>query len=283
MSKLPVLDILDVDFDVEFVTALKEIGFAAIINSSGSRALIDPIILENAYRASESFFNSSYKIEHSRPETYGQRGYTQFGVEKAKNQNSPDLKEFIQFGYDNNLSPNPLTDLHYQLFHDLFLSMDALAENLLDEIEKILSIPLRAGSVGVLSERDSVLRAIHYPPTGPNPAGVRSAEHEDINLLTILPAASAAGLQVLNRYNHWIDAPTDSNLLIVNVGDMLQEYTSGVLKSTTHRVLNTIEGEFKSRYSLPFFFHPKASMRLSERYTAGEYLNQRLKEIGLKK
>ena len=88
---------------------------------------------------------------------------------------------------------------------------------------------------------------------------------------------------MLNKQGEWIDAPTDPSIIIVNVGDMLQEFTNGELKSTTHRVINTKEGENNPRYSLPFFFHPQASFRLSKRYTAGQYLDQRLKEIGLKK
>lgn len=128
----------------------------------------------------------------------------------------------------------------------------------------------------------TILRVIHYPPTG-EMKGMRSAPHEDINLLTLLPAASAAGLQVLSKDGTWIDAPTESDMLIINVGDMLQEYTRGKLKSTTHRVVNTEEGKTRSRFSMPFFYHPPGDFFLSEKYPkASIYLDERLKEIGLK-
>ncbi len=135
-----------------------------------------------------------------------------------------------------------------------------------------------------IADGDSILRAIHYPPTGDSPIGMRSAPHEDINFLTLLPAASATGLQVYSEKFGWIDAPTDPDLIIVNVGDMFQEFSGKVLKSTTHRVTNTEAGQTQSRFSLPFFFHPNSEFYLSYKYpTAGAYLEERLKEIGLKK
>jgi isopenicillin N synthase-like dioxygenase len=146
---------------------------------------------------------------------------------------------------------------------------------------------------------NSILRAIHYPPITVDPGdSVRAGQHEDINLITLLMGASAEGLQVLNKQNEWIGITSIPGSLVVNVGDMLQRLTNGVMKSTTHRVVNPPKEKWgTSRYSIPFFLHPVGNMPLNalencisddrpksfDDITAGAYLEQRLIEIGLKK
>jgi isopenicillin N synthase-like dioxygenase len=146
---------------------------------------------------------------------------------------------------------------------------------------------------------NSILRPIHYPPITHEPkSAVRAAEHEDINLITLLMGASAEGLEVLNKKGEWVAVTALPEQLVVNVGDMLQRLTNNKLKSTTHRVVNPPKEKWDSpRYSIPFFLHPRSEMRLDSlpscitsdhpaQYppiSAGEYLNERLAEIGLKK
>ena len=136
-----------------------------------------------------------------------------------------------------------------------------------------------------LQAQRTLFRIIHYPPLADDvdPSAVRSSAHEDINLLTLLPAGTAPGLQVRDTSGAWVDVACDPSNIIVNAGDMLQEASGGYYRSTTHRVVNP-EGSARatSRYSMPLFLHPRPEVRLSERYTAGEYLDERLAEIGLR-
>ena len=150
-----------------------------------------------------------------------------------------------------------------------------------------------------IREGNSILRAIHYPPITSEPkTAIRAEQHEDINLITLLVGASAGGLQILDLKNQWLDIVPGEDEIVVNVGDMLQRLTNNYLKSTTHRVVNPPREEWhRPRLSIPFFLHPKSEMDLTclpetvtaerplayEPITAGEYLNERLREIGLKK
>ncbi len=130
----------------------------------------------------------------------------------------------------------------------------------------------------------TLLRVLHYPPmTGDEePGAIRAAAHEDINLLTVLPASNEPGLQVLNKDGSWLDVPCDFGSLIINIGDMLQEASGGYFPSTTHRVINPSgKRQRHSRISLPLFLHPKPEVVLSDRYTADSYLMERLKELGV--
>ena len=130
----------------------------------------------------------------------------------------------------------------------------------------------------------TLLRVLHYPPmTGTEEVGaIRAAAHEDINMLTVLPAANEPGLQVLTQDGSWLDVPSDFGNIIINIGDMLQEASGGYFPSTTHRVINPEGADMtKARVSLPLFLHPKAEVVLSERYTADEYLTERLRELGV--
>ena len=132
---------------------------------------------------------------------------------------------------------------------------------------------------------NTLLRVLHYPPlTGDEePGAIRAAAHEDINLLTILPAANEPGLQVKGKDGEWMDVPADFGNLIINIGDMLQEASNGYFPSTSHRVINpTGKGSDKSRISLPLFLHPRSEVKLSERHTQESYLLERLRELGVK-
>ena len=138
----------------------------------------------------------------------------------------------------------------------------------------------------IADSQQTLLRVLRYPPlTGQEPAGsLRAAAHGDINLLTILPAANEPGLQVQDKQGSWVDVPCDFGMLIINIGDMLQEASRGYYPSTQHRVVNPQgEGAGKSRVSLPLFLHPRPEVVLSARHTAGSYLDERLRELGVKK
>lgn len=130
----------------------------------------------------------------------------------------------------------------------------------------------------------TLLRVLHYPPLkgDEEPDAIRAAAHEDINLLTILPAANEPGLQVKSKDGSWLDVPCDFGSLIVNIGDMLQEASAGYFPSTTHRVINPQgSDQSKSRISLPLFLHPRPDVILSDRHTADSYLQERLRELGV--
>jgi isopenicillin N synthase-like dioxygenase len=242
----------------------------------------------------------------------GLRGYTPFGTEHAKNHAVPDLKEFYSVGRD----PAPELDPeHYPpnvwpvapaklptVFAELFAALDGAGQQLLAALEPALQLPAGWFATRCVAG-NSVLRVIHYPPVGAGvaPGAVRSAAHEDINLLTLLVAARGGGLQLLDRDGSWLPVETEPRNLIVDSGDMLARLTNGVIPATTHRVVNP-GGEFASianasRYSMPFFLHPTNDTSLAalpscvspERplrhppTTAGDYLDERLREIGLKR
>lgn len=166
---------------------------------------------------------------------------------------------------------------------------NAFAQELLGWVEEYAPKDVQEKFSIALSEminnsEKTLLRVLHYPPmTGEEePGAIRAAAHEDINLLTVLPAANEPGLQVMSKDGEWIDVPCDFGNLIINIGDMLQEASGGYFPSTTHRVINpTGARQEKSRISLPLFLHPKPDTVLSERYTAHSYLMERLRELGV--
>jgi isopenicillin N synthase-like dioxygenase len=246
----------------------------------------------------------------------GLRGYTPFGTEHAKDHAVPDLKEFYSVGreaaperdgeldpehYPPNVWPAAPATLR-EVFSALYSSLDGAGQQLLAALEPALQLPAGWFATRCVAG-NSVLRVIHYPPVGAGvaPGAVRSASHEDINLLTLLVAARGGGLQLLDRDGTWLPVETEPRNLIVDSGDMLARLTNGVIPATTHRVVNP-GGEFAnianaSRYSMPFFLHPTNATSLAalpscvspERplrhppTTAGDYLDERLREIGLKR
>lgn len=288
--------------------AFNETGFVTIANHGLSAELIDEL-----YKTVKAFFDlpEDTKRNYEFPELAGQRGYTAKGREKAKDSKTPDLKEFWQRG-------QTITDEEYskadfpdnpkvaelpafdQVTGEIYQKLEDAGRNILKAIATYLSLPEDYFEPFV-HNGNSILRAIHYfpienPETIPDDA-VRAGAHEDINLITLLIGASADGLEVLTKDNEWFAIKAKGEDIVVNVGDMLQRLTNNKLKSTTHRVVNPPRELMKtSRYSVPFFLHPKSSMSLAsldscvdaehpkayEDYTAGQYLDERLREIGLK-
>ncbi|HRI00028.1 MAG TPA: 2-oxoglutarate and iron-dependent oxygenase domain-containing protein [Saprospiraceae bacterium] len=290
----------------ELGDAFHNIGFVGVINHGIPKELV-----ADFYSAAKSFFSLpvEVKCKYEVPGLAGQRGYTSFGKEHAKQSRVADLKEFYQIGqtvldgdqikseYPDNVNVTELPKFA-QLGNQLYQSFEKSGAHLL----KAIAVHLRLGEnyfEKKIHNGNSILRAIHYPPIIQEPdSAIRAEQHEDINLITLLVGASAGGLQVLNMKNEWLDIVPGENEIVVNVGDMLQRLTNNYLKSTTHRVVNPPKQEWHlPRLSIPFFLHPRSEMDLSclsscvtdsnplayEPITAGEYLNERLREIGLKK
>ena len=282
--------------------AFEEVGFVAVKNHGISADLISLL-----YNNVQAFF--SLPLEKKRKFEVvglaGQRGYTSFGKEHAKGSIAPDLKEFFQYGqvqdsYDVDYLSNilvPEIDSFNTSFDAAYIAFENSGKFLLQAIALYLNLE-QSYFNNYIDKGNSILRAIHYPPITLEPlSAIRAEQHEDINLITLLVGASADGLQILTKNNDWLSVTALPDQIVVNVGDMLQRLTNNKLKSTTHRVVNpSRELWHTSRFSIPFFLHPKSSMSLRcldncvttdqpISYTdisAGDYLDERLKEIGLK-
>lgn len=285
--------------------AYEEVGFVAVKNHGVSDELIADL-----YKNVQQFFSlpSVQKVTYEDPVLAGQRGYTSFGKEHAKGSVSPDLKEFYQYGqvprdnykeeeYPPNVSVKQVEGFN-ETFEKAYRAFEKSGKALLQATALYLGLD-EFYFDNYVHNGNSILRAIHYPPITVEPkTAIRSEQHEDINLITLLVGASADGLQILNRQNEWVPVTSLPEQIVVNVGDMLQRFTNNKLRSTTHRVVNpSRELWHTSRFSIPFFLHPKSSMSLRcldsciddkhtkafEDATAGAYLDERLREIGLKK
>ncbi len=295
-------------FVADIGKAFNETGFVTIANHGLSNELI-----EELYQVVKAFFDQPQEIKNKYefPELAGQRGYTSKGKEKAKDSKTPDLKEFWQRGqtivgeeYSKADFPDNPDVAELPRFNEvtaeIYKKLEDAGRNILKAISTYLELPEDYFEQYVING-NSILRAIHYfPIENPDaiaPDAVRAGAHEDINLITLLIGASADGLEVLTKDNEWFAIKAKGEDIVVNVGDMLQRLTNNKLKSTTHRVVNPPRELMKnSRYSVPFFLHPKSSMSLAsldscideehpkayEDYTAGQYLEERLREIGLK-
>lgn len=312
---IPVVDLSDFlsgnetrkqDFVQQLGSAYETVGFVAVKNHGIADALITDL-----YNYVEAFFAlaDDVKKQYEIPELAGQRGYTSFGKEHAKGFDAPDLKEFFQFGqtvedddpvrneYPANVVVKEVPQLSSTLLQ-AYRSFEKSRRELLKAIAIYLGLDENYFEPHV-HNGNSILRAIHYPPITSEPkSAIRAEQHEDINLITLLVGASADGLEILNKQDEWVPVTSLPEQIVVNVGDMLQRLTNNKLKSTTHRVVNPPREKWgTSRYSIPFFLHPKADMSLAclegciddehpkayEDATAGEYLDERLREIGLKK
>ncbi|MCG7496512.1 isopenicillin N synthase family oxygenase [Vibrio sp. Of7-15] len=273
-----------VDYQAEnaaelFVESLRTTGFGVLKNHPISQELVESIY-DNWYK----FFTSDRKEEfHYNTDT--QDGYFPPSVsEVAKGHSVKDIKEYFHV-YPWGQMPEELRE---QIL-DYYAKANAFAQELLGWVEAHAPAEVQERFSIALSEmingsEQTLLRVLHYPPmTGEEePGAIRAAAHEDINLLTVLPAANEPGLQVKAQDGEWLDVPCDFGNLIINIGDMLQEASGGYFPSTTHRVINPSGGrQEKSRISLPLFLHPKPEVVLSEKYTANEYLMERLKELGV--
>lgn len=204
--------------------------------------------------------------------------------ETAKGYDVKDIKEFFHY-YPWGRCPDHLKQITQELCQQMTLMAETLLQwvedNTPSEISRNFSMPL---SDMIKNSEKTLFRLIHYPPlTGhEDKNAIRAAAHEDINLLTLLPAATAEGLQVKDAQGNWYDVSCDKTRIIVNIGDMLEECTAGYFKSTTHRVTNPVGEKAKqSRLSMPLFLHPREDVRLSQRHIARSYLDERYKELGL--
>ena len=284
--------------------SLKDIGFFALKNHGIPLELID-----DSYKQGDSFFNleEQKKKQYLHPEISHQRGYTAFGIEHAKDNPAPDLKEFWQSGrshnaeksepnYPKNVWPDDTVPQFKDTMDTLFNKMEILSRDLLSACSLYLEKDLNWLSE-MTDEGNTIMRIIHYPPLGDDvmPGAVRSSAHEDINFITLLVTATADGLEVMDHDGSWIKVEGDARYIIVDSGDMIQNLTNGLFKSTTHRVVNP-SSKSERRFSMPMFVHPRNQIDLTPRpefiamtggkplypsITAGEYLHQRLVEIGL--
>lgn len=281
--------------------SFREYGFAAVSGHG-----ITPALIERAWRLTAELFAlpDAEKRRYVVPGSGGARGYTPFGIETAKGASAHDLKEFWHVGREPpepGMAPNlwPERPAGFrETFAALFAEFDRVGGVILDRIADCLGLaegwfrPAVAGN-------NSVLRLLHYPPIEDAPRGaIRAGAHEDINLITLLLGAEEAGLELLTRDGRWLPVAPPEGVLVVNIGDMLQRLTNHVLPSTTHRVRNPAGYRARfSRYSMPFFLHPRSDFRIEtlpncatadnpDRYpqavTADDYLQERLREIGLK-
>lgn len=315
MNKIPSVNLLDFLSDnpkvkQQFVTeighAYETIGFVALKGHFLDHSLVDAL-----YKEVKQFFDLpiDQKRQYEIPGIGGQRGYVSFGKESAKGRKEGDLKEFWHFGQYVENDPELEQEYHANVEVKELPQFNIIGKQAFRMLEKTAKYVLRALALHLELEEtyfdqyihngNSILRPIHYPPIKQEPEkAVRAAAHGDINLITLLMGAQGRGLQVQNHNGEWIDAIAEPDELMINVGDMLSRHTNNKLKSTVHRVVNPPRELWgTSRYSIPFFMHPVSAMKLNvlescidennpkqfEDITAGEFLNQRLKELGLKK
>ncbi|MGY0559601.1 isopenicillin N synthase family dioxygenase [Luteimonas sp. A277] len=310
-SRIPTLDIRRFDSDrdafvAELGAAYREWGFAGINGHGIPQADIDA-----AYGAFKTFFAlpEEAKMKYHVPGGGGARGYTPFGVETAKGSKHFDLKEFWHIGreipddskYRDVMPPNQWPEEvpgFREHGYGLYQALDALGSRVLGAL---------ALHIGLAEEffadktnfGNSILRPIHYPPiTADDIPNVRAGAHGDINFITLLVGASAAGLEVLSKQGEWVPFTSEADTIVVNIGDMLERLTNHTYPSTIHRVVNPPGEQARNpRYSVPFFLHPNPDFlidvlpscisadnpsRYPEPITAQGFLDERLKEIKLK-
>jgi isopenicillin N synthase-like dioxygenase len=284
--------------------ALTDLGFFSVEDHG-----VDMRLISRCYEVAEEFFllPTEKKIRYENLSVKGQRGFTSFGRERAKGNKSIDLKEFWHVGrelppshplmniYPENIWPSEIPEFK-PMFNELYRQIEACAMSLLRACAIYVGeSPDRFTSIA--ENGNSILRIIHYPPIpeGTDPASIRAAAHEDINLITLLCEATTGGLELLQRDGTWRAIHALKGQIVVDTGDMIQNITNGILRSTTHRVVNP-DNSRERRYSMPFFVHPRSEASLNplptciarsggkklyRDITAGDYLMERLREIGL--
>ena len=276
-AQLPLISFVDPNASATFYQSLKTFGFATLVDHP-----IDMDRVDRIYSQWKAYFGEAPDPAMLMDPQH-QDGYFSTEVaESAKGETVRDFKEYFQF-YPWGRCPAPLRDdlfAHYQQCSDFAaLLLRWVSEHLPDSISDAFSEPLDNMIEG---SQQTMLRVLHYPPVTLDAALPRAAAHEDINLLTILPASSGPGLELQTNEGSWIDVPNHPNQVVVNIGDMLQEATGGFLTSTTHRVSTPTASQLAdSRMSLPLFLHARSDVQLSERYSAGAYLDERLAELGV--
>jgi len=315
MNKIPSVDLNDfLSDDLQkkslFVntigSAFQEIGFCAVRGH-----FLDDQLVKRLYDQIKLFFDlpAHVKKKYEHPEFSGQRGYVSFGKESAKGSKHGDLKEYWHFGQYVSEDESHKYNYFPNIKVDELPEFNRVGEEVYKTLEKTAKYVLRALALylkidenyfdNYIHNGNSILRPIHYPPIMEDPKeAVRAAAHGDINLITLLMGAHGKGLQVQKTNGDWIDAVASKDELMINIGDMLSRHTNNVLKSTVHRVVNPDRELLKkSRYSIPFFMHPVSEMKLNvldsticdefpkayDDITAGEFLEERLIELGLLK
>ena len=315
MNKIPSLDLRDflsedANRKEEFVQsigkAFQEIGFCAVKGH-----LLSDDLVERLYKQIKLFFDLPYEVKakYEFPQYSGQRGYVSFGKESAKGSKHGDLKEYWHFGqyieeeekekynYFPNIHVDELSEFN-EVGREVYSTLEETAKHILRALALYLNIEEDYFDQ-YIKNGNSILRPIHYPPILEDPKeAVRASAHGDINLITLLMGAHGKGLQVQHSNGEWIDAVASEDELMINIGDMLSRHTNNLLKSTVHRVVNPDRELLKkSRYSIPFFMHPISEMKLNvlescisdespksfDDITAGDFLNERLVELGLLK
>ena len=259
--------------------SLRKTGFAVLNNHPISKSLIN-----ETYKQWENFFNLETKNQYLYDKDT-QDGFFPFGTENAKGNKAKDLKEFYHI-YSWGKYPKEINNSTLELYEKIIILTKNILQWIQDqspsEVRSLFSIPLPKM---IEKSQNHLLRILHYPPlNGDEQKGaIRGAAHEDINLITLLVAGTQPGLQVQDINGTWHDVSCDIGSIAINTGDMLSEASNGYFPSTTHRVINPNKQiKNKSRYSMPLFLHPRDDVILSEKYTAGSYLKERIKEIGLR-
>jgi isopenicillin N synthase-like dioxygenase len=316
MQQIPSVDLRDFlsdeparkqKFVNEIGKAYEEIGFVALKGH-----FLDDQLVSALYEEVRNFFNLplELKAKYEIPGIGGQRGYVSFGKEHAKGRSAGDLKEFWHFGQYIEKDSKWEGEYPENVTVEELPKFNLVGKQAYQMLEKTGIYVLRALALHIglkenyfdqyIKDGNSILRPIHYPPITDEPkdGAVRAAAHGDINLITLLMGAQGKGLQVQNHNGEWIDAIAQDDELMINVGDMLSRHTNNKLKSTIHQVVNPPRELWgTSRYSIPFFMHPVSDMKLDclpqcidnsnpklfEDITAGDYLNERLVELGLVK
>ena len=308
LSTLPVITLAGdpANLPGQLGASFREFGFAMVCDHG-----IDPALIDRGWRLTRAFFAlpEAEKLRCFDPAQAGARGYTPFGREIAKGAEVSDLKEFWHVGRDlpaghplrgPSMPPNVWPDRpagFAETFRALFAAFDAVGARLLSHLAVHLGLAADWFD-SAIANGNSVLRLLHYPPVpGETGGAIRAGAHEDINLITLLLGAEEAGLELLAKDGRWIGVHPPPGALVINIGDMLQRLTNHVLPSTTHRVRNpdSTRAGF-SRYSMPFFVHLRSDFEIAtlpqcisaanpDRYphaiTADDYLQERLREIGL--
>lgn len=295
------LDLVETDLGQaadRFGDSFRRTGFA-VVEGHG----IDDGVIASARQAARDFFAlpDHVKRRYHQPGGAGQRGYTPFGIETAKGHTHHDLKEFWHVGRDlpeghrfaSRMPPNIWPDDALPGFRPAMQALFSALETTGGRVLRAIAVNLgRAPDffADPVQDGNSILRLLHYPPVSPDAPGVRAGAHEDINVITLLLGAEEAGLELLSRDGEWLSVPAPPGSLVINVGDMLQRQTGGILPSTTHRVVNPApERRHLSRYSMPFFLHyrpdwfiePFVARDDMPAILADDYLMQRLQEIKL--
>lgn len=310
MSQVPSISLARADSDAagfaaELGGSFEAFGFAVVTDHG-----IDPALIERAWALTRDFFALPVeaKARYHIAGGGGQRGYTPFGIEIAKDAKAHDQKEFWHVGRDlppghrfrdhmpDNVWPSEVPEFQATL-SALFAAFDVAGGRLLSAIALHLGLA-PDWFEGPVDNGNSILRLLHYPPISPDADGIRAGAHEDINLITLLLGAEEAGLQLLGKDGQWLPIYPPEGAMVINVGDMLQRLTNHRLPSTTHRVINPpVERRHIPRYSMPFFLHLASDYlietlpscidaahpnRYPQPITADAYLQERLVEIGLK-